>query len=818
MHFFTYIGRTLCVKFHCTIEPAMLEYLSVNCVNEVPQKGTQIMINKKRLTAVIISLSMLIMMLFTGSVYAYEGVIFNNDSISDVQMIKSNMTGFGVTTSWEYPYSDALFDLPSNEYNHILARSSIGLAMAAFRDTKNKEAQDDNLIEFLEATGFEDIITETYKSAPTTAADSIAYGLAHKSIEDYTLVAVPVCGGNYTKEWASNFTIGDSIRSDGFNAAAQVVTAAVYDYIDSNNITGNIKIWITGYSRGGGVSNIAAADLTDSGKFIDVYAYCFAAPRTTKEPGSYDNIFNIISKDDVVTKVPFADWGYKRYGTDLYTKSIEADTDSMEVIEASGEIYKQLTGANMTVNPEINYQLRIICDYLYKFLPTSAEYKEKFQPLLLEIIEAEDKTIGITGLIDVMMQFSQENEDFNSEIQDMIDFLQQMANTYVLSGNKEQKSTGAWDTELGMFNLFNEHLPYKYIARLFASDDPNEIYSENTAYTRLAIYADVDIQIIKDGLLVENVTSDGIVRDFYSDKYYDMPDVRFSKSGYDKSNKYILTLPADSEWDIYISGDRIQSLGYINSAMSAETTKAELSDYYVINMEAEQLYKIMIKYGQVVQDEETGTYTSSIFSFSDIEYSPSSSMVYENSFKKYITIEEVLGIGLLIITLVVFELLLSIVLAIVRRVRKKPRRGPIAWAWTLINVAIFAIVEVQIWYYIPAYPIAKAIVKGIVLFLIIGILLKGWKKYRTKRNRILVPALIMACVADFVLERLYIGERNTWNIFIPLAVYLWLMVSAWFVWHDTEKSQEIIENDDMGTRIDLSKQLAEAEKEKKDGQ
>ena len=163
------------------------------------------MIKKKKLSVIIMSLCMLIMMLFSETAYAYEGVIFNSDSISDVQMIKNSMTGFGVSTSWEYPYSDALFDLPSNEYNHILARSSIGLAMAAFRDTRNKESQDDNLIEFLKAAGFEDILTETYKSGPTTAADSIAYGLAHKSIGDFTLVAVPLCGGNYTKEWASNF-------------------------------------------------------------------------------------------------------------------------------------------------------------------------------------------------------------------------------------------------------------------------------------------------------------------------------------------------------------------------------------------------------------------------------------------------------------------------------------------------------------------------------------------------------------------------------------------------------------------------------------
>ena len=770
--------------------------------------------NIKRLPAVLISLCMLAVMLFAETAYAYEGVTFSTASIGEVQMLTGSMTEFKHTITWEYPYSDALFELPSDEYNHTLARSSIGLAMSAFRDTANEDAQDDNLIEFLQAAGFEDITTDSYKSEPTTAADSIAYGLAHKSIGDFTLIAVPVCGGNYSKEWASNFTIGDGTRSEGFNAAAQVVVAAVYNYIEANDITGDIKLWVTGYSRGGAVSNITAADLTDSGKFTDVYAYCFAAPRTTKEPGDYDNIFNIISKDDVVPKVPFADWGYKRYGTDLYTKSIEADTDSMDVIEAANEIYKQLTGTDMTVNPEINYQLRIICDYLYEFLPTSAEYAQKFQSLLIDVIGAEDKTIGITSLIDVMLQFSEENPEFSDEIKEMVDFLQQLANTYVLTGNKDQNSTGAWDTELGMVNLFNEHLPYKYIARLFASDDPNEIYSENTEYTRLTIYGKVDIQILNDGILVESVESDGTIRDFYADKYYKMPDVRFSNTSYESTNMYVLTLPADTEWDIYVSGDSIQSLGYINSAMSAETTKAELSDYYVIDMEADQLYEILIEYGKVVQDEETSTYTSSIFSYANVEYSPTAAMLHENSFKSYITIQDVMGISLLLLALVVFEILLSIILAIIRRIRKKPRKGPIAWAWTLINVAIFTMVEEQIWFYIPAYPIAKAIVKAIVLFLIIGILLKGWKKYRTTRNRILVPALLLACIADFILEWLLLGERNSWNIFIPIAVYLWLMVSAWFVWHDNEKSQEIMENDDMGTRIDLSAQLAAADKEK----
>ena len=43
-------------------------------------------------------------------------------------------------------------------------------------------------------------------------------------------------------------------------------------FISENNISGKIKLWITGFSRAAAVGNITAADMVMSGRFDAVYA------------------------------------------------------------------------------------------------------------------------------------------------------------------------------------------------------------------------------------------------------------------------------------------------------------------------------------------------------------------------------------------------------------------------------------------------------------------------------------------------------------------------------------------------------------------
>jgi hypothetical protein len=271
--------------------------------------------------------------------------------------------------TWNYEFTDDFFFLPSDTYHHSFAQTSIGLAFSAIRDTSRPDNQGNCLVSFLQDAGFEEIDVSAYASNPTE--DSIAFGIGRKVLNDVTVIALAVCGGNYSAEWANNFKIGDDVLPEGLGKSAQKVLAGLNTYLEKHPAEGALKIWITGYSRGAAVANITAASCTDSGKFQDVYAYTFATPRTTRQPGEYPNIFNIIRKNDPITKVPLVDWGYQRYGVDMLIVSSETDPGIEGIVERAAGIHRDLCGSEMVINPEINGHVRNILDYFLYLLPDS---------------------------------------------------------------------------------------------------------------------------------------------------------------------------------------------------------------------------------------------------------------------------------------------------------------------------------------------------------------------------------------------------------------------------------------------------------------
>ena len=146
--------------------------------------------------------------------------------------VEGTFTMFGRVCTLEYDYDDNLFLAPPDQYDHEMARLSLGLALAAGRHMDHPDAQDDYLIDFLQKLGFSQLETDTYRTNPTI--DSIAYGLAVKKIGDVTILACAVCGGDYGLEWASNLTVGDSVRSAGFEDASLKVQAAIKEYLKKN--------------------------------------------------------------------------------------------------------------------------------------------------------------------------------------------------------------------------------------------------------------------------------------------------------------------------------------------------------------------------------------------------------------------------------------------------------------------------------------------------------------------------------------------------------------------------------------------------------
>lgn len=245
-----------------------------------------------------------------------------------------------------YYYDDAYFLDKSNIYNSSLATMSLCFAMASGGSNEKPYAEkSDNAKDLLTQIGFTQFEKNTWFAQKPTA-DSIGVVAANKRLnadgKEYTLIAVGVRGFGYEQEWASNFTLGEYGQHQGFNKAKNDVIAFLEEYIEENGITGDIKLWITGFSRAGGTANLVAGELDRVERIgectldpSDLFAYTFEAPRGTTDSDAtknelYENIFNIVNPADPVPKVAPAEFKFSRYGVDKELPSPEQDEKYFE--------------------------------------------------------------------------------------------------------------------------------------------------------------------------------------------------------------------------------------------------------------------------------------------------------------------------------------------------------------------------------------------------------------------------------------------------------------------------------------------------------
>ena len=287
-------------------------------------------------------------------------------------------------------YSDSYFAHSSTEYDSHLATLSILMADYSMNpgnpkdrnDTEWYQNQSNRVKGFFELIGFDSFLpNEDYKSR--TGFNTIGVAAAKKQVGDYTVIGIAVRSGGYFFEWGNNVYLGDGTKSDymheGWYNAANKLISHLNTYINSNNITGKIKLWMAGYSRGGAVTNIAAGlldnDLNGNNSFIpkatslkhdDLYAYTFEAPqganinsKTIKTPKDalYNNIWNIVNPNDLVTKVAMSGFGFTRFGTDKFITTKFYDPNGFK---ENREIFKKLyaiSNSGSTYNAD-NFEMR----------------------------------------------------------------------------------------------------------------------------------------------------------------------------------------------------------------------------------------------------------------------------------------------------------------------------------------------------------------------------------------------------------------------------------------------------------------------------
>lgn len=242
-----------------------------------------------------------------------------------------------------YIYDDSLLTGDSLKYNQKLATMSYELAIASIsseREPRTPEGYKNksrNLKAYLEDNGFVDFDTNRYYKEKMTT-ETMGAACAHKTITDggktYTLLAIVPRSAGYEAEWGGNFQMGATGDHEGFRKGKEKVLAFAKEYVEKYGITGDIKVWTAGYSRGAGVTNqVGAALIKDPKKELgdsielkpsDLYCYTYGTPNSAASPegesgvptdSKFAYVHNTWEGYDIVTIAPPQGLGFARYGT-----------------------------------------------------------------------------------------------------------------------------------------------------------------------------------------------------------------------------------------------------------------------------------------------------------------------------------------------------------------------------------------------------------------------------------------------------------------------------------------------------------------------
>ncbi len=253
--------------------------------------------------------------------------------------------------SVEVTFKDKWFEKSNEEYNHELAKFCADYVMMGY-------CYNDDIKDYLSLMGFDKV-----DRCMSAGRDEVNYFIASKNImvsgETKTLVFAGFIG-SYKDQWYSNFDPYATQRGEwenrnaqytdinekgkvhlGFADAKEYVYERLKEHIEDLNINdkGDLKLLISGHSRGAATANLLSAKLINeaygnSSEYLalaeNIYTYTFATPNTTADINAnemlYDSIFNIVNPEDFVTKVLPKAWGYSRYGITYVLPSRTNDT------------------------------------------------------------------------------------------------------------------------------------------------------------------------------------------------------------------------------------------------------------------------------------------------------------------------------------------------------------------------------------------------------------------------------------------------------------------------------------------------------------
>ena len=232
------------------------------------------------------------------------------------------------------------FDYNNNYFRHSATQIDDDLKMLSFASSVVSDSVE-RASAFFGGMFFDNF---QYYDYETITEDTIGHFFARKIVDDFELYAVSIRGFEYQAEWANNFMIGNSDDHYGFSLRANDVFGHLVAYISTLHTPDKVvKVWMSGYSRAGAISDFVSMKLMTTNIFNinanTLYTYTFEAPASVSDAHSvsYTNVFNFYNSTDLIPYIPPQQYGLRRTGTDLdiYDANVDnlvANFDSQIVI------------------------------------------------------------------------------------------------------------------------------------------------------------------------------------------------------------------------------------------------------------------------------------------------------------------------------------------------------------------------------------------------------------------------------------------------------------------------------------------------------
>lgn len=348
----------------------------------------------------------------------------------------------GVSTVAYWSYEDSWFTSPASTYNQKIATMTALFAWASmpvYGDFANGETSFyvKRIADMLGFTGYR--TNDDYKEKPTS--DSFGVAFANKQIKSgdktYTLIVIVPRSSGYGREWASNMTLGTTGNHEGFSKSSKKLLADLNQYMSDEQITGDVKLWFAGHSRGASAANLAEAYIADHPEDIpksvtiakeDIYGYNLSCLHPTtfadetekkRKETDYPFIHNIEMPHDFFTHLMSESYGFTRYGV---THKIKVTEDKkMEALVLLKSMDAKLYTKYYYGDPDKNDAEGLIAAFgeaMKKTIPDRQTFVNDYQGKARQALDTDGDQMTQLGLILAPVI---NNVDYKSMT--MIDFL-----------------------------------------------------------------------------------------------------------------------------------------------------------------------------------------------------------------------------------------------------------------------------------------------------------------------------------------------------------------------------------------------------------